>query len=195
MISKTIRRTHLYLALFLGPWILMYSASTLVMNHRAWFRGDPAPPPQWKVISEDTYRGDFPPDAKREQMARQILDSLGMEGLHQTALRDGRLIINRLQPVHPMRLTYSVADKKLTVERQVWESAAFLERMHRRRGFQSPYVLEDVWAFSVDLFIAAVLFWALSGLWLWWELRATRTLGAWVALAGGVLFCFFLSVL
>ena len=37
MISKVVRRTHMYLALFLFPWMLMYALSTLVMNHRALF--------------------------------------------------------------------------------------------------------------------------------------------------------------
>ena len=37
MISKVVRRTHMYLALFLFPWVLMYALSTLVMNHRALF--------------------------------------------------------------------------------------------------------------------------------------------------------------
>ena len=36
-ISKVVRRTHMYLALFLFPWVLMYALSTLVMNHRAVF--------------------------------------------------------------------------------------------------------------------------------------------------------------
>ena len=30
--SKILRRTHLYLALFLTPWVLMYAVSTLARN-------------------------------------------------------------------------------------------------------------------------------------------------------------------
>jgi hypothetical protein len=37
MLSKVLRRTHMYVALFLFPWVLMYAVSTLVMNHRAVF--------------------------------------------------------------------------------------------------------------------------------------------------------------
>jgi len=37
MFSTVVRRTHMYLGLFLFPWVLMYSVSTLVMNHRAVF--------------------------------------------------------------------------------------------------------------------------------------------------------------
>ena len=42
----------MYLALFLTPWVLMYTFSTFVMNHRDWFRGRPTPPPQWERLSE-----------------------------------------------------------------------------------------------------------------------------------------------
>jgi hypothetical protein len=55
--------------------------------------------------------------------------------------------------------------------------------MHRRRGYQHPYALEDTWAFSVDLAVVAMVFWSLSGLWLWWELRPTRF---WGVLCGGL---------
>ena len=36
--SLIIRRIHLYLALFLTPWMLMYAISTVVMNHRGFFK-------------------------------------------------------------------------------------------------------------------------------------------------------------
>lgn len=38
MFSKFVRRSHMYLALFLTPSILMYALSTLAMTHRAAFR-------------------------------------------------------------------------------------------------------------------------------------------------------------
>ncbi len=36
--SKLIRRIHLYLALFLTPWMLIYGLSGLVLNHGATVR-------------------------------------------------------------------------------------------------------------------------------------------------------------
>ena len=195
MVSKILRRTHLYLALFLTPWVLMYSLSTFVMNHRDWFRGRPPAPPKWERVSEQVYNGQFPDRADHSVQARQILSSLDLDGAHQASLRDGKLIIQRNLALQPMRLTFTPESKQLLVERQALEGSALLERLHRRRGYQHPYTLEDGWAFSVDLFIAGVLFWALSGLWLWWEVKVTRFLGG-LALAGGLsVFAFFLGVL
>ncbi|MCZ6635698.1 MAG: hypothetical protein O7G87_20055, partial [bacterium] len=69
------------------------------------------------------------------------------------------------------------------------------ERMHRRRGYQHKYALEDTWAFSVDLVILAMVFWVGSGLWLWWELKVTRLWGT-VCLGIGIgLFALFLSTI
>ena len=39
MFSKILRRTHMYLALFLAPWVLMYALSTAAMNHRSHLAG------------------------------------------------------------------------------------------------------------------------------------------------------------
>ena len=193
--SKVLRRTHLYLALFLTPWVLMYAVSTFVMNHRDRFRGRPPAPPQWERVSEGAYEGVFPDAASPAIQARQILMSLNLDGAHQVSMREGKLVIQRNTALQPMRLTFAPESKQLLVERQAADSSAFLERMHRRRGYQLPYARDGVWAFTVDLFIGGVIFWALSGLWMWWELKATRKLGA-LALAGGFgLFAFFLAVL
>lgn len=197
MLSKVLRRTHMYLALFLAPWVLVYTFSTFVMNHREWFRGHNAPPPAFEKEREFTYDGSFPDDAKPRDVGFQLLQSLEMDGAFQANRRprDGVIVVNRMDPVRPVRLTYDPAAKKVVIERQVFESAAFLERMHRRRGYQHDTLLEDLWAFSVDLFILTVIFWAASGLWLWWEMKLTRKVGA-LFLAGGVaLFAFFLAVL
>ena len=194
MFSKLLRRTHLYLALFLIPWTLMYSASTFVMNHRVWFqRLYGGPPPQPVMEREQAYEAIFPEGAGAKQIAGQILASLNLEGAFNvnTRPRDGALVINRLDPITPRRITYQPAGHRITIERLPWETRAYLERMHRRRGYQYDRPLEDAWAFSVDLFIVAVVFWAFSGVWMWWELKNTRAWGAFAAAAGIALFGLF----
>jgi hypothetical protein len=190
--SKLLRRTHLYLALFLTPWVLMYTFSTFAMNHKE----RQAKPPKWEVTSDSIYPGTFPDGAKHQLIAQQILTSLDLDGAHQSSQREGgKIIIQRLAAVQPIRLTFEPTTKRLVIEKQVQTPTVFLERMHRRRGFQHPYTLEDTWAFTVDLFIAGVIFWALSGLWMWWELKVTRTTGLFAVVGGLALFAFFLVVL
>jgi hypothetical protein len=187
----------MYLALFLFPWLLMYALSTLVMNHRAVFvaRYGDGPIP-FERERQLTYDGVFPEDADPKLMARQILQSVSMDGAHSASRqKDGTLVINRSDLTAPRRLTYAPSDRSLVIERQQPRANAFLERFHRRRGYGTGYGLDTVWAVTVDLFIAAMVFWVLSGLWMFWEMKVTRRLGL-TALASGVaLFAFYLMVL
>ena len=185
----------MYLALFLAPWVLIYALSTMAMNHREYFRhlygGNPV---AWETESERAYTGSFPADARPRDMAAQILNDLEMGGTYNANLQAGgeRLVILRNDPLAPRRITLNKADNKLTIERQLFRSSVFLERMHRRRGFQFDSAWEDTWALSVDVVIIAMVFWALSGLWMWWEMKATRFWGAVSAVGGLGLFLFFL---
>jgi len=188
MLSKFLRRTHLYLALFLMPWILMYAASTFVMNHRVQFQslyGGPLPVPV--LEREQTYDAVFPDGADAKVMAAQVLASLDLEGTFNATkrARDGALVINRMDPITPRRITYEPANRKITIERIPWDTRAYLERMHRRRGYQYDRPLEDAWAVSVDFFIVAVILWVASGIWMWWEMKSARRWGA-LAVAGGI---------
>lgn len=196
--SLLLRRIHLYVALFLAPWIFMYTASTFAMNHRPLFHGpQPIPPPKFELERELVYPGEMPDGATPQQAALQLLATLDMDGAHTVArpFTEGKVVINRQDPIAPRRITYTAADKRVTVERMVFSGAGFLERMHRRRGFQHDYALEDLWATSVDLTIVALLTLALSGIWMWWELRATRRLGALALAAGFGLFGLFLGAM
>ena len=195
MFSKLLRRTHLYLALFLIPWILMYAASTFVMNHRVLFRslyGGPAPAAVME--REQAFDAVFPEGATANQMAAQILASLDLEGTFTANKRerDGAIVINRMDPITPRRISYQPANKRIVIERIPWDGRAYLERMHRRRGYQYDRPLEDAWAVSVDLFIAAVILWVFSGIWMWWEMKGTRRWGAITLAIGVALFGFFL---
>jgi hypothetical protein len=184
----------MYLALFLSPWLIMYAASTMAMNHRAWFRTASAGPPVLEKEREAVFRGQLPAGADPKDTAIAVLRELGMEGAHNVnaSADQQRITIVRQDAIAPRRVVFTPADNKVVIEKQKFEMPAFLERMHRRRGFQHTYALDDVWAFSVDLVIAAIVFWALSGLWLWWEMKKTRTLGFAAGAAGFLLFAIFL---
>jgi hypothetical protein len=197
MLSKLVRRTHMYLALFLFPWMLMYALSTLAMNHRAFFSekygSDPVP---FEKERELVYAGFLPEDAELRVISREILGSVGLDGAHAvTRRKDGAIVITRNDLRAPRRLTYLSADRHLLIEKMPRRPDAFLERFHRRRGYATGYRLDTAWAVSVDLVIVAMVFWALSGLWMWWEMTATRRLGLSAFLGGAGLFAVYLLLL
>jgi len=192
MLSKFIRRSHMYLALFLSPWLLMYAVSTVVMNHREVFvekYGSAAPP--YEKERELTFEVAFPVGANPAQMARQILDSLDLDGAHTVARRgDGTLVITRNDLLTPRRITFVPATQLLTIEKIGPRTNALLERFHRRRGYATGYGFDTAWAVTVDVVIVALLVWVVSGMWMWWEMKSTRVAGAAAAVIGAALFAF-----
>lgn len=56
-------------------------------------------------------------------------------------------------------------------------SRRFLTRLHVTRGYPSSPGLRWFWALSVDVVSVAMLFWVLSGLVMWWQIRAVRVSG------------------
>lgn len=188
----------MYLGLFFAPWMLMYALSTLVMTHRdlvATFYATKTP--ALSIERELDYSRAFEPGATPTQIATQILNDLGLAGANRVSggTAGKPLQIERQQAFRSRRITFDPNTRRITVQREEFRGPAFLERMHRRRGFQQPYAVDDAWGLSVDIAMTTMVVWALSGLWLWWELRQTRVGGAICVGAGVVLFALFAALI
>jgi hypothetical protein len=189
--SLFLRRTHMYLALFLGPWMLAYGISTIVMGH-----GLTAP--QTFVLERDQpYAAAFPAGATPRDQAQQILSDLDLAGAFavQGPTPEGRLTINRQDILTPRRIVYTPAAARVTVEKAAFRTTTFLNRFHHRRTYQQPFAADRLMAASIDLVVVAMVFWALSGIWMWWEMKATRTWGLVCLVSGVALFSFFVATL
>ena len=192
MVSMVLRRTHMYLGLFLFPWMLMYALSTLAMTHRSWF----ATQAPYEVERTVPFEAVFSESVEPKLVAGQVLASLGLDGAHSvTRRKDGAYVINRSDLLTPRRLTYSPADHTVTVERLPLQTYSFLARFHRRRGYATGYGWDTAWAATVDVAIIGMMLWVLSGLWMWWEMTVTRRWGTVALLGGGGLFAAFLLTL
>jgi hypothetical protein len=167
--------------------MLGYALSTIVMNHNV------GGPQRFIKESERSYPAIFETRTPPRQIGEQILRDLHLEGAFgvQGPRPDGTLVINRQDMLAPRRITYNPATKTLVVERVQLKSTQALNRFHHRRGFQQPYAADRAMAWSIDLVIIAMVFWALSGLWMWWEMRATRLWGLAAAMFGMGIFAFF----
>lgn len=190
-----IRKIHLFLGLFLTPWVVMYAASTILMQHREWFTGNHNRiEPEYKLVREGAYSRSFGDDEDRQVASRQILGDLKLEGAFNVrgSVDEGRLEIRRDKPIGSYRITWEANPGTVRVEKQAFGMAFFLEMLHRRRGFNQPFQANDAWAVIVDLVILAILAWAFTGLWMWWRMRSTHRLGSLCALLGSALFALFL---
>jgi hypothetical protein len=177
----------MYLALFLTPWMIGYAASTLLMNHEA------GRPVVYVKETEQSYNSTFEAGTPPRVVADQILSDLRLDGTFNVAAPspDGRLTITRQDIIAPRRVTFYPGEHRVTIEKAQPDSVGFLYRFHRRRGYEPPFAADRAMAVSVDLVIVAMVFWALSGLWMWWEMRATRYWGLACVIAGIGLFAFF----
>ncbi len=192
--SVFVRRTHLYLALFLAPWILMYALAVFGVNHRDLFMSGGPPFVKFEKEKEQVYSAAFSEDAEPWMIAEQILADLGLEGTYSVRHNEQKGIYNifRRDPITPRQITYTPAEEKLVVERRLFTTVNFLQSLHHRNGYRQEQFMDDTWAFSVDVAIVGMVFWALSGLWMWWELKATRRWGLVSLLVGFGLFGFFI---
>lgn len=196
--SRWVRRIHMYTGLFLTPWMLMYALSTLVMTHREFvFSLYPSKNPAMTTERTLDYTRTFPAETTREQIAQQLLVDLGLDGTH--AVSGGKngapLVINRQHALRSSRVTFDAAASKVVMEREEFRAATFLERLHRRRGYNHPYALEDTWGAAVDVAVVTMVFWSLSGIWLWWEIKAVRFWGALAVATGLTLFALFAALI
>jgi hypothetical protein len=189
--SRIVRRIHMYLALFLTPWILMYALSSLVFNHigtiSGWYDGKLN---DFQKVDEVDYPDAFATDMSPADAAKQILLDLDLDGAHFIPANSNadRLVIMRHSPYALKRITYQRREGKLIVEQQSPNLPSMLTRLHTRHGYEQLYASMTFWALGVEVTVLAMLFWIASGLWMWWEIKPARKWGAAFALIGIGLF-------
>jgi hypothetical protein len=195
--SHVNRRLHLYLALSLLPWFLMYGASSVPFAHTAFFEARDARRglPMWTVRYERPL--DVPlPDSDPASMrlfGRRVLDE---GGIHPTTFG-----VYRQSPTQINVYAYSFwrstqvlcfTDRHLVrAEDRRFRWDQFLTGIHARGGFENQGALVSSWSVVVDLVQIGILLWIASGLIMWWELRSHRRWGLVVLMAGMVSFVVF----
>ena len=181
----------MYLALFLTPWMLIYALSGLVLNHgqavRAFYGAKFG---QFEKVEERPYNAAFSEGADARLIGAQVLEHLGLTGTFnvQGQPNQPRLVITRNAAFAAHRVTYFRTENRLLVEKQAFSAPVFLNRAHFRHGYGQPFLASKVWAVIVDLAVVGMLFWVLSGLWMWWEIKPARFTGAVFAVIGIAIF-------
>ena len=97
----------------------------------------------------------------------------------------------------PWTLEYDLKTGKISGRPSSEPSRSFtlrslLLRLHVSRGYPGETGVRTIWAIIVDIMSALMIFWALSGLIMWWQLRPTRRAGM-IALVAGIAFSLILG--
>ncbi len=194
--SYLTRRTHLYLGLSLLPWLVMYGVSALPFSHGAWIEKTFADgKPNWVTRFERPYTIDLPANGEFRATGEQMMRDAGVAVTAYGTYRypAGQLEVYRYDFRGATRLTYDPDRHTLKVEDSRFQWWHYLAGMHARGGFHQPFAADRAWAVTVDAVCAALLLWAASGLYLWWQIPAPhRRWGAVALLAGSGSFVLYL---
>ena len=63
----------------------------------------------------------------------------------------------------------------------------FLTQLHLSHGFPSQAGIKSLWAVVVDCMFVCMIFWGISGLFMWWQIKSVRVVGAMVLTIGLIL--------
>jgi hypothetical protein len=189
--DKINRRTHLYLGLFLMPWLLMYGVSSFIIIHQSWFGADNER--ERELLYEKEYHRPVNTEGDLKQTAQEILKDCNLEGAFWVdKSKADTLHIDRFSFRDSISLTYSLREQKLKVERQRMKLPQVVVRMHFRGGYRQPVFWDKCWGMLVDIACIGIIIWIASGLVMWWRLPGLRGWGA-IAVGGGFL-CFLLLI-
>ena len=165
--DKINRRAHLYLGLFLMPWLLMYGLSSFIVIHHTWF---PTDRPGRELLLETAYSrpvnlqgANNSPELRAA--AQEILKECNLEGAFWADKpKPDTLHIDRFSFRDSISLTYSAKDQKLKAERQPMRWSQVPQRMHFRGGYGQPGFGNKFWGLLVDVACVGIIVWVVSGL-------------------------------
>jgi hypothetical protein len=184
MFRITVRRIHLYTALFLSPWMLAFALSNISMNHKLHTGA------KFEFVREEAYPKTFGPTDDKQAVAKQILADLQMPEsfwIDQRRSNDDQLTVVHDSPLHAARITYSRSHQKLVIKKKIFRIGQLMESFHRG-GFGSTHLPKHIWGILVDGLTIGMILWAFSGFLMWWELKITRRVGFVTLAMGCILF-------
>jgi hypothetical protein len=182
------RDLHLYIGLFLCPFILVFAVSTFLLNHPT----SAAPGSPVAVQTSQSIRTDASLEPGSLPQALDFLHQLHVTGeidyVRHNA-KTGRLFIPVTKPGETIKVEVDLRAQTATVERQDVGLGAAMIYLHKMPGphnarFRGNWVYMAWWKIAADVTVYGTLFLTLSGLYLWWILKAERTIG-WILIGAG----------
>lgn len=191
------RDLHLYIGLFLAPFVLVFAVSVFFLVH-SWSPGaasEPGPP--------RTVTGVLIPNGvenldgrERVDAVRAVLDRLGVAG-EVTVIRhsrnERRLVIPVIVPGRETTVDINLETQTAAVSTRttgIWDA---LVTLHKAPGphlvaIRMNWFPMRVWKWLADATVWLLLFLSVSGIYLWAVLRAERRIGLVLIAAGATSF-------
>ncbi|HXT41955.1 MAG TPA: PepSY-associated TM helix domain-containing protein [Candidatus Angelobacter sp.] len=196
-IYRLIRDLHLYLGLFSSPFVLVFAISVFFLVH-TWL-------PKFAPESSNTRAvSDLPLPAELPTLSgRPLIDALkpalekagvpGEVGFVRHMVKEEKLIIPVTIPGRETIVTISLASREATIVTRETGLADALVTLHKSPGQHGPGIRMNwfymkAWRWMADTTVYLILFISVSGVYLWYMLRAERKVGLILLFAGALSF-------
>jgi hypothetical protein len=189
------RDLHLYFGLFVSPFLLLFAASVFFLNHAK------VVPDKWTSV-ETVQNIEIPEGLGRAQgkeaiaqaqaILRQI-DVAGEIGFTRFVRQTGHFVFPVSKPGLETNVDVDLDARTAMVSRRptsVWEALAYLHKMPgpHNVAIRGNWLSTRVWRVFADATIYLTLFITVTGIYLWWVLKAERRIGLTLLSAGIITF-------
>jgi len=195
LLYRWLRDLHLYFGLFISPFILLFAASVFYLNHGKLSPGGERP--------ADTYRDLTIPDGFDRVKGREAVDRAeailpqvdvaGEIGFLRYVPKDRHLIFPVSRAGSEATVDVDLDARTASVKRRsmnLWESLSYLHKIPgpHNVAIRGNWIGTQAWRVLADATIYLVLFISLSGIYLWWAIKAERWTGLTLLAAGAITF-------
>lgn len=190
------RDLHLYIGLFLSPFVVVFALSVFFLAH-AWVPGRDAKA-DTRSVSDIAIPADFEQLKAREQVdaAQSILRAIGVYGeigFVRQIPKDRRFVLPVSLPGRETTVDLNVATRTATISSRhtgTWDAMVLLHKMPGPHNVairgNAAYI--TAWRWLADATVYLLLFLSVSGVYLWAVLKNERRIGLTLLAAGALSF-------
>jgi hypothetical protein len=194
---RLIRDLHLYLGLFISPFVLVFAISVFFVVH-SWLPRVASGTSTTRVASALPLPGDL-----QMLSGRPLIDALkptlekadvrGEVGFVRHMVKEEMLIIPVTIPGRETTVSINIASGEATISTRETGLADALVTLHKSPGQHGPNIRMNwfymrAWRWLADATVYLILFISVSGIYLWFVLRAERSVGFILLFAGALSF-------
>jgi hypothetical protein len=192
---RVIRDLHLYFGLFISPFVLIFAVSVFFLVH-AW--KSPGSAGTGATVAGLSQPADIETLSGRERVEKlkPVLEQVGVQGevgWVQHFPEQHQLVIPVTVPGRVTTVTLQVTKREASIERRTTGFGDALVVLHRSPGqhladIRKNWLYMRVWSWLADATVYLSLFITVSGVYLWYVLRAERKVGIALLAAGALSF-------
>lgn len=194
---RLIRDLHLYVGLFISPFVLIFALSVFFLVH-SWLPKFASETSTTRAVSDLPLPGNL-----QTLSGRPLIDALkptlekaevrGEVGFVRHMVKEEKLIIPVIVPGRETTVSISITNREATIVTREAGLADALVTLHKSPGQHGPNIRMNwyymkAWRWMADATVYLILFISVSGIYLWYVLRAERNVGFILLLAGAVSF-------